>query len=707
LLSTLAVGLVSGVILVTLTISLAALIFRNELSSGLPLGVGLALFATLVIGVVSVFGSGLDGVVAGVQDNTAAVIAAAATAISANVAPQDAVPTVVGFMVVASALTALSLGGLGAFRLGTLVQFVPYPVVGGFLVATGILILDGARSILFTSPDGAAVLSADSMWRWIPGLAAGVLILLLARMTTGRSAMPWLIAGMIALVHLMLAVAGIDRVTAVERGWLLGASEGQSLWQPDVLSILADADWGAVAGQAVALATVVALAAVSLMIKVHALDQATGEDIDVDRELSVAGIATAAGIPAGAMPGYVHFSQTLLLRNLAGPRRGPALVAVLTTGGVLLAGTAALSIVPTSLVGALLGYLGASFVVEWLWDRRARLGLADYGLVVGAGVAVVVLGFLPAIGIGTIVAILLFVVRYSRIDAVRHSYTLRIFRSSIERSPFQAAILEDEGDCAVVLEVHGFLFFGTAHSVFADSRILDVTGRLRYAIFDIARVTGIDSSASMALGKLTRRAAAEDFEVILAGSPQITDQLTSQLTERDGMPQRFPTLDEAVEWCEDEILSCHGSPVGHADGAPLAALIGSEEVSDDLLSLFDRIELGDGDHVIQHGEPSPGLFLIESGTLTARLETAKGEAVRLRTMLPGTLIGEISLYLGGPATADVVADGRAVVLHLSSARLAEIEKSDPSTAAAIHRLASHTLAGRVIHAERALRTFRK
>ena len=78
LVPTLAIGLVSGVILVTLTISLAALIFRGDLAHGLPLGIGLTLFATFVIGVVSVFGSGLAGTVAGVQDNTAAVIGAAA-----------------------------------------------------------------------------------------------------------------------------------------------------------------------------------------------------------------------------------------------------------------------------------------------------------------------------------------------------------------------------------------------------------------------------------------------------------------------------------------------------------------------------------------------------------------------------------------------------------------------------------------------------
>ncbi len=75
-------------------------------------------------------------------------------------------------------------------------------------------------------------------------------------------------------------------------------------------------------------------------------------------------------------------------------------------------------------------------------------------------------------------------------------------------------------------------------------------------------------------------------------------------------------------------------------------------------------------------------------------------------MQPGTLIGEISLYLGGPTSAEVVAEGSASVYHLAPEALAAIEQSDPAAAAPIHRMAARTLAGRVLHAERALRTFR-
>ncbi len=552
------------------------------------------------------------------------------------------------------------------------------------------------------------MLSSTAVVRWLPGVALGIAVVLLARSRRGRSVVPWLIAATIGGFHLGLAIAGVDRATAVERGWLLGGFEGQALWQPDVLGMISDADWGAVFGQTGAIVTVIALAVISLMIKVHAMDQATGEDLDVDRELTVAGLSTALAAPGGGMPGYMHFAQTLLMRKLAGPHRGPALVAVLLAGGVLAMGSSVLSLVPTSLIGGLLVYLGANLLVKWLWDTRNRLSAGDYMLVAGAGASVILFGFLPAIALGTVVAIVLFVVRYSRVDAIRHSYTLEVFRSTIERPPLQDRALEELGHQVVVLEVHGFLFFGTAHRVFDDPRLNPSTGDIRYVIFDMARVTGVDSSTSMALAKLARRGRARGFDVLVAGLPENGAELNSELASGDLPVQEFPTLDEAVEWCEDRLLETRrAEATDNQDLAQmLTGMLDSGPMAASVLAKFERVELEAGQVVIEHGTETPGMFFIESGSLTAQLETAGGETVRLRTMQRGTLIGEISLYLGGATTADVVADGKATVRHLSAEQLSRMETEDPATAAAIHRLAARTLAGRVLHAERALRTLR-
>jgi SulP family sulfate permease len=708
--STLVAGVLSGVVAVVLTISFAALVFRGDLASALPTGIGLTLFGTLVIGLITAMGSSIPGAIAGVQDNTSAVIAVAATSIAAGVAADRLVPTVITFMMVASFLTAIALGGLGVFNLGSLVRYIPFPVIGGFLVATGILLLDGARSTLLDGVAGGAF-GFEAMMNWVPAVLLGTTILLLGRYRRGGMLVPWAIAATVAAWHAGLAFNGISRSEATTRGWLLGPFGDETVWRPDALADFADADWGAVVGEWGALATVVALTAMSLMMKVHALEGTIGRDVDVDGELRVAGAAAVAGGLGGSMPGAIHLSATTLLARVAGPRRGSALIAALVSGAVLIAGGSVLSLIPTTVVGAVLGALGATFVVEWLWDMRHRLERVDQALVIAIGGAVVAFGFLPAVALGTTIAIVLFVVRYSRVDAVRHHFTLGSFRSAIDRPPHQNTVLEERGGESLVLEIHGYLFFGTAHRVFTDPRIDPDGGPLRHVILDLTRVTGIDSSASTAFLKLTRWARVAGFEVVLAGMPPPVERLLAPIVDAGADVRSFPTLDDAVEWCEQDILDSVPRAAEAHETPSLQGLLGGAAIApaslDAALARFQRIELGAGDVLLHQGDAAPGLFFLESGSLTALLHAGGGERIRLRTMQPGTLIGEISLYLGGDATASVIADEPTTVLQLSQGALTDLEHADPSAAAAVHRLAARTLAMRVLHGERAIRVLRE
>ena len=57
--------------------------------------------------------------------------------------PPDIFLTVIAATLVVTVLCGLVFAMLGRFRLGNLVRFVPYPVVGGFLAGTGWLLFKG------------------------------------------------------------------------------------------------------------------------------------------------------------------------------------------------------------------------------------------------------------------------------------------------------------------------------------------------------------------------------------------------------------------------------------------------------------------------------------------------------------------------------------------------------------------------------------
>ena len=83
------------------------------------------------------------------------------------------------------------------------------------------------------------------------------------------------------------------------------------------------------------------------------------------------------------------------------------------------------------------------------------------------------------------------------------------------------------------------------------------------------------------------------------------------------------------------------------------------------------------------------------------MTTPDGARIRLRSMLPGVVVGEVTLYTGAPRTADVVAETPSVVLRLSRESIKKIEAADPELAAAVHRWLAGTLAERLSDALRA------
>jgi len=72
------------------------------------------------------------------------------------------------------------------------------------------------------------------------------------------------------------------------------------------------------------------------------------------------------------------------------------------------------------------------------------------------------------------------------------------------------------------------------------------------------------------------------------------------------------------------------------------------------------VRLRDREVVIRFGEVDPAVFVLEDGVLEVR----RGGVALARVDEPGSMIGELSLLLGTPASADVVAVGEVTLRRL-------------------------------------------
>jgi len=697
---------VAGFVAVTITISFAALIFTGDLEQHLPMGIGLALVGSSVVGVVTAVMSRFPVAVAGAQDNVTAILAVTVAAVVARVAHADALPTVIATIVVASGGMGLALYTVGRLRLGRFVRYMPFPVVGGFLAATGVLLITGGVSVL-RSP-GGGLLSFDAMVVWVPGLIIGVVMYAAGRWGSFTLTTPILLVTSAVCFRVGFIAGGIGTDGATARGWLFGPFPGGVSWSLDTLRLVGDADLAAIGAEWIGLASIAVVAVVSLLLYVHALEHETAIEVSVDRELRVGGIAGMAGAASGGLPGFLYFSDSALLHRISGPRRGGALVAATLGFGVLLFGNTVLTLVPRAVVGGVIVAIGLSFVIEWLWDARHKFGRVDHLLVVAIAATTVAFGFLPAIAVGVIIAVGLFVVRYSSVDIVSRQYSLDRTSSSVERTPDQRDALQEHGASTRILEVRGHLFFGTATAVFDERRLEGPDFPMRRIVFDLTGVTGMDSSLGMAIPRLDRAALRNGTTIVFSGvTPRLRGCFDPAIAGTLAPVHVFDDLDTALRWCEDRVLDeaigGHAVPERVDLAELLARRLGNEE-SSAVVRHARRLELTGGDRVTTVGQPSPGLVFVEAGTLSVVIDGVDGKQIVLRRLAPGSLVGEVGLYRREPASATVTADGPCVVWLLAADDIDRLHHSDPATAAAIHRLSASVLADRVIHAERGLRS---
>lgn len=126
------------------------------------------------------------------------------------------------------------------------------------------------------------------------------------------------------------------------------------------------------------------------------------------------------------------------------------------------------------------------------------------------------------VALGLVLAVVLFAVSYSRTDLVRQTVSGSVLRSNADRPPAEREALRVLGERVHILQLQGFVFFGTASSLLERirERASDAgEPPMRYLVLDFRRVSGVDSSAVLSFRKAVQLARAQGFELVLTAVP--------------------------------------------------------------------------------------------------------------------------------------------------------------------------------------------
>ena len=199
-------------------------------------------------------------------------------------------------------------------------------------------------------------------------------------------------------------------------------------------------------------------------------------------------------------------------------------------------------------------------------------------------------GFTEGIGIGLLLACALFVLQAAGLRVVHMSVPGKLLHSGVWRGVNHEEALRTLRGSIHLLQLRGSLFFGTAHQLAAHVQPLLDAGELQYLVLDMDLLDAADSSALEVFRRLLvsgsdKQAALAAPTLLLCNVPQ---EIEYRLRAVGALPDEsvaadstvaagsdcattmlLTDLNEALEWCENQLLLQRSTSIDHFDASPL------------------------------------------------------------------------------------------------------------------------------------------
>lgn len=703
-------GAVSGVVSVVYCVSYGAFIFSGPLAPWLGYGIAATFISTTIGALVVALRSSLPFTIAGPDSSTSVVTATLVAAfvewLVANGATDHVLEPTLLLMALSSVLVGILLCGLGLARAGRAIRFVPYPVIGGFLGATGWLMVSGASQVITDMRLAAANIHALLGPASLSKLTAAAAIAVSLYFGSRRFGNPLVLLGLIlagiAAAHLAFFATGISITDAQAAGWLFKPEAAVALTLPWNFDELSRFPWPALSPLAGGIIALMFVTVMSVLFNVTGIELETRSEADLERELNAVG---SANLLSASLGGYVtcsSLSRTTLNYEVGGRGRLSGLTVAAISGLVLAAGSGFLAYVPKFVLGGLLLYSGLYLLYRWLLDSWRYLSFVEYISLAGIALIIVKWGFIAGVLIGIVVGLATFALSVSRVHAIKFSFDGSEYHSSLDRRPDELALLTEYGPEIQGMFLHSYLFFGSANRLHQHVKALLAKQKCRFLLFDFRLVTGIDSSATFSFTQIKQVADQ-------CGARMIFTCLTRDV-ENAFRATRFisdivvaPNLDVALESCENAIIKAHQTHDSEVSTLRewFTEALGGAENADHLIQHCKRIEVQPREIIVRAGDPANSMHFILDGRVGIMVN-AGSAPIRVRSLGPHTTIGEMGLITRQPRSATMQAELVSVLYELSASAYERIKREDPGLSHALLTYIITVMAERLSFANRAI-----
>lgn len=443
----------------------------------------------------------------------------------------------------AGLLVATLMGGvllllMGLFRLGTVIKFIPYPIIVGFTSGIAVTIFTTQVADIFGLDFGGEKVPGDFIEKWalyfrhfdtvnwwntLVAVLSIVIIALTPKLMRRIPGSLVAIVVMTAAVWALRRYAGIDSIDTIGDRFTI-RSELPAAALPAL-------DWEAVRSLFPVAVTIALLGAIESLLSATVADGVIEDRHDSNTELIAQGAANLLTPLFGGIPATGAIARTMTNINNGGRTPVAGIVHAVVLLLILLLLMPLAQYIPMACLAGVLAVVAYNMSGWRTFKALLRNPRSDVAVLLITFFLTVVFDLTVAIEVGLLIACVLFLKR------VMETTEISVIRDEIDPSAGTDLTLHEEHltvpEGVEVYEINGPYFFGIATKF--EELMAQMGDRPRVRVIRMRKVPFIDSTGLHNLTTLCEMSRREKIEVVLSG---VNEQVHGAL-ERAGIIEKL------------------------------------------------------------------------------------------------------------------------------------------------------------------------
>ena len=421
-------------------------------------------------------------------------------------------------LIVATIMAGVLLILLGVFKLGTIIKYIPYPIVVGFTSGIAVTIFTTQIKDLFGMT--MHIVPADfipkwlayfqnftsvSLWPTIVGLLSILIIAYTPKISKKIPGSLVAIVLMTVLAYILRTYAGISSVETIGDRFTIDAS----LPQASVPAM----SWEVIKGLFPAAMTIAILGAIESLLSATVADGVTGDKHNSNQELIAQGAANLIVPIFGGIPATGAIARTMTNINNGGKTPIAGIIHAVVLLLILICLGPLTKHIPMACLAGVLVIVSYN-MSEWRTFRALlKNPKSDIAVLLITFFLTIIFDLTVAIEVGIVIACLLFMRR------VAETTNISIITDEIDPSAGLDIAVNEEPltipEGVEVYEINGPYFFGIANKF--EEQMVQMDDRPKIRIIRMRKVPFIDSTGIHNLTNLCRMSKKENVQIILSG----------------------------------------------------------------------------------------------------------------------------------------------------------------------------------------------